>query len=154
MSLQYYALSYNSIQSDNLFNTKTPVSPSSSSSLSSYVHKISGAWSLLSLHLSYQTHTITKPESFINIFCYVCKLNSLVGLMMISSLTGFSMKKNLFFLLFCFRFLIFPREQNKKTEWWLCLYVLSVPTREIYFIIINVSLPLHSFYFLVLPSIV
>ncbi|KAL0712623.1 hypothetical protein Bca4012_019601 [Brassica carinata] len=41
MSLQYYAL--NSIQSNNLFNTKTPVSPSSSSSLSSYVLKISGS---------------------------------------------------------------------------------------------------------------
>ncbi|KAL0642483.1 hypothetical protein Bca4012_040773 [Brassica carinata] len=40
MSLQYYAL--NSIQSNNLFGTKTTVSPSSSSSLSSYVLKISG----------------------------------------------------------------------------------------------------------------
>ncbi|KAF2538443.1 hypothetical protein F2Q68_00018644 [Brassica cretica] len=41
MSLQYYAL--NSIQSNNLFGTKTTVSPSSSSSLSSYVLKISGS---------------------------------------------------------------------------------------------------------------
>ncbi|CAN6969805.1 hypothetical protein IGI04_033044 [Brassica rapa subsp. trilocularis] len=40
MSLQYYAL--NSIQSNNLFSTKTTVSPSSSS-LSSYVLKISGS---------------------------------------------------------------------------------------------------------------
>lgn len=63
-----------------------------------------------------------------------------MGCIMIHPLTEFPMKKDLLFILFCFRFLIFPREQNKKTEWWLCLYVLSVPTREICLIIINDSI--------------
>lgn len=124
MSLQYYAL--NSIQSNNLFSTKTPVSHSSSYSLSSYVLKISGAWSLLCLHLSYQTHTITETESFRNIFCYVCN-ETLLWVWWWSVLWLDFRWTCISFLLFCFRFLIFPREPNKRKRV-MTLFICSLST--------------------------
>lgn len=53
---------------------------------------------------------------------------------------SFQWKRICFLFYFVFGFWFSLENKTKKPEWWLCLYVLSVPTREICLIIINDSI--------------